>query len=190
MGTVIKKEFWTVEQIFKFVDERLDRNAFYTWGTEEGASKREVLDALIEDAAVWEECSASVIKCVFNGYPLPNIVFCRARLDPYDAGFDENIGEDVWVFCSGQLVLGTLYAFREGLTERAKAWTDEENPSWWEGESYKTMCDKASMGDKEAKEQFEAFNSCEIPVIRILEMDNRNMDDIGDINEILDCYAD
>lgn len=49
---------------------------------------------------------------------------------------------------------------------------------------------KASMGDKEAKEQFEAFNSCEIPVIRIIEMDNRNMDEIGDINEILDCYAD
>lgn len=52
------------------------------------------------------------------------------------------------------------------------------------------MCDKASMGDKEAKEHLEAFNSCEIPVIRILEMDDRNMDDIGDINEILDCYAD
>lgn len=189
MGAVIKKEFWTVEQIFRFVDERLDKHAFYPWGIEEGASKREVIDALIEDAAVWES-SASVIKCIFKGYPLPNIVFCRARLDPYDEGFDENIGEDAWVFCSGQLVLGTLYAFREGLTERAKAWTDEENPSWWEGESYKTMCDKASMGDKEAKEHLEAFNSCEIPVIRILEMDNRNMDDIGDINEILDCYAD
>lgn len=41
MGTVIKKEFWTVEQIFKFVDEKLDKHAFYTWGTKEGASKRE-----------------------------------------------------------------------------------------------------------------------------------------------------
>lgn len=189
MGTVIKKEFWTVEQIFKFVDERLDKHAFYPWGIEEGASKREVIDMLIEDA-VGRGSNKTVIKCVFNGYPLPNIVFCRARLDPYDEGFDENIGEDAWVFCSGQLVLGTLYALREGLTERAKAWTDEENPSWWEGETYKTMCDKASMGDKEAKERLAAFHSCEIPVIRILEMDNRNMDDIGDINEILDCYAD
>lgn len=189
MGTVIKKEFWTVEQIFRFVDERLDKHAFYNWGMDAGASKREVIDALIEDAAVWES-SETVIKCIFKGYPLPNIMLCRARLDPYDTGFDENIGEDAWVFCSGQLVLGTLYAFREGLTERVKAWTDEEHPSWWEGESYKTMCDKASKGDKEAKERLEAFNSCEIPVIRILEMDNRNMDDIGDINEILDCYAD
>lgn len=189
MGTVIKKEFWTVEQIFKFVDERLDKHAFYPWGIEEGASKREVIDMLIEDA-VGRGSSETVIKCIFKGYPLPNIMLCRARLDPYDAGFDENIGEDAWVFCSGQLVLGTLYAFREGLTERAKAWTDEENPSWWEGESYKTLCDKASMGDKEAKEQLGAFHSCEIPVVRILEMDNRNMDDIGDINEILDCYAD
>lgn len=32
MGTVIKKEFWTVEQIFRFVDERLDKHAFYNWG--------------------------------------------------------------------------------------------------------------------------------------------------------------
>lgn len=185
MGAVIKKEFWTVEQIFKFVDEKLDKHAFYSWGMKEGASKRAVIDKMIEEAAV-RVGNATVINCVFKGYPLPNIMLCRARLDPYDAGFDENIGEDVWVFCSGQLVLGTLYAFREGLTE--KAWTDEEHPSWWEGESYQTMCDKASMGDKEAKERFEAFHSCEIPVIRILEIDN--MDDIGDINEILDCYAD
>lgn len=188
MGAVIKKEFWTVEQIFKFVDERLDKRAFYVWRTKEGASKREVIAKMIEEAD--REYGAPAINCVFNDYPLPNIVFCRARLDPYDEGFDENIDEDAWVFCSGQLVLGTLYAFREGLTERAKAWTDEENPSWWEGETYKTMCDKASMGDKEAKERLAAFHSCEIPVIRILEMDNRNMDDIGDINEILDCYAD
>lgn len=186
MGTVIKKEFWTVEQIFKFVDERLDKHAFYPWGIEEGASKREVIDMLIEDA-VGRGSNKTVIKCVFNGYPLPNIVLCRARLDPYDEGFDENIGEDAWVFCSGQLVLGTLYAFLEGLTERAKAWTDEENPSWWEGESYQTMSNKASTGDKEAKERLEAFHSCKILVTRILEIDNK--DDIFDINEILDCYA-
>ena len=41
MGTVIKKEFWTVEQIFKFVDERLDKHAFYPWGIEGGAQVRE-----------------------------------------------------------------------------------------------------------------------------------------------------
>lgn len=44
MGAVIKKEFWTVEQIFRFVDERLDKHAFYAWETEEGASKREVIE--------------------------------------------------------------------------------------------------------------------------------------------------
>ena len=161
------------------MDERLDKHAFYAWETEEGASKREVIDQMIDGAAVWNS-NETVIKCIFNGYPLPNIVLCRARLYPND-GFSENIGDDVWVLCSGQLVLGALYAFREG-------WTDEENPSWWGDESYQTMCDKASMGDKEAKERLVAFHSCEIPVIRILEIDN--MDDIGDINEILDCYAD
>ena len=178
MGTVIKKEFWTVEQIFKFVDERLDKHAFYAWGMEEGASKKEVIDALIEDSEAWERYRKKVIKCVFNDYPLPNIVFCRARLYPYE-GFSENIGEDVWVLCSGQLALGSLYAFREGWSE--------EHPSWWEGESYQTMCDKASTGDKEAKERLEAFNSCKILVTRILEINNK--DDIFDINEILDCYA-
>lgn len=66
MGTVIKKEFWTVEQIFRFVDERLDKHAFNNWGMDAGASKREVIDALIEDAAVWES-SVSVIKCIFKG---------------------------------------------------------------------------------------------------------------------------
>lgn len=174
MRTVIKKEFWTVEQIFRFVDERLDKHAFYAWETKEGASKREVLDALIDNAAVREPYNEIVIKCVFNDYTLPNIVLCRARLYPYD-GFSENIGDDVWVLCSGQLVLGALYAFRE------------EHPSWWEGESYQTMRDKASTGDKEAKERFEAFNSCKILVTRILEIDNE--DDIFGINEILDCYA-
>lgn len=50
MGAVIKKEFWTVEQTFKFVDERLDKKAFYVWRTKEGASKREVIDKMIEEA--------------------------------------------------------------------------------------------------------------------------------------------
>lgn len=179
MGAVIKKELWTVEQIFRFMDERIDKHAFYAWGMEEGASKREVLDALIDDAAVSEPSNENAIKCVFNDYPLPNIVLCRARLYPCE-GFSENIGEDVWVLCSGQLVLGALYAFREG-------WTDEENPSWWGDESYQTMSNKASTGDKEAKERFAAFNSCKILVTRILEIDNE--DDIFGINEVLDCYA-
>ena len=178
MGAVIKKEFWTVEQIFRFVDERLDKHAFYAWETEEGASKREVIDTLVDATACWDS-KENVIKCVFNDYPLPNIVLCRARLYPYE-GFSENIGEDVWVLCSGQLVLGALYAFREG-------WTDEENPSWWGDESYQTMSNKASTGDKEAKERFAAFNSCKILVTRILEIDNE--DDIFGINEVLDCYA-
>ena len=79
MGTVIKKELWAVEQIFRFVDERLDKHAFYAWETEEGASKREVIDQMIDGAAVWNS-NETVIKCIFNGYPLPNIVLCRARL--------------------------------------------------------------------------------------------------------------
>lgn len=159
------------------MDEKLAKHAFYSFRTKEGASKQEVIDKLIEDAD--REYGAPAINCVFNDYPLPNIVLCRARLYPYE-GFSENIGEDVWVLCSGQLVLGALYAFREG-------WTDEENPSWWEGESYQTMSNKASTGDKEAKERFAAFNSCKILVTRILEIDNE--DDIFGINEVLDCYA-
>ena len=67
---------------------------------------------------------------------------------------------------------------------------DGDEISYWNRNGYQMMAYKASMGDKEAKEHLAAFHSCEIPVIRILEMDNRNMDDIGDINEILDCYAD
>lgn len=50
MGAVIKKELWTVEQIFKFVDEKLAKHAFYSFRTKEGASKQEVIDKLIEDA--------------------------------------------------------------------------------------------------------------------------------------------
>lgn len=55
MGAVIKKELWTVEQIFKFVDEKLAKHAFYSFRTKEGASKQEVIDKLIEDAdgGVW-----------------------------------------------------------------------------------------------------------------------------------------
>lgn len=148
MGTVIKKEFWTVEQIFKFVDERLDKHAFYSWGMKEGASKREVIDKMIEEADALEY-GAPAVNCVFNDYPLPNIVICRARLYPYD-GFSENIGDDVWVLCSGQLVLGALYAFREG-------WTDEENPSWWGDESYQTMSNKASTGTKRRRSDLRHF---------------------------------
>lgn len=65
---------------------------------------------------------------------------------------------------------------------------DEDEISYWSREGYQMTAYKAFMGDKEAKERFVAFHSCEIPVVRILEVDN--MDDIGDINEILDCYAD
>ena len=32
------------------MDERLDKHAFYSWGMKEGASKREVLDKMIEEA--------------------------------------------------------------------------------------------------------------------------------------------
>ena len=84
--------------------------------------------------------------------------------------------------------IGTLYDYREGLLDKSDV--DEDAISYWSREGNQMTAYKASMGDKEAKERLEAFHSCEIPVIRILEMDNRNMDDIGDINEILDCYAD
>ena len=184
MGTAIKKEFWTVEQIFKFVDERLDKHAFYSWGMKEGASKQDVIDKMIEEAEA-RGYNDYVLKCVFNGYPLPNIVLCRARLYPYD-GFSEDIGEDVWVTCSGQLVLGTLYAYREGLIDRLDM--DEDEISHWSCESYQMIGYKASMGDKEAKKMFEAFNSCEIPFIRILEIDD--VDDIFKINEVIECCVD
>ena len=97
----------------------------------------------------------------------------------------------MWVACSGTLVLGTLYAHREGASDKwyADAWyVEEDGFSYWSGENYQMMCDKASMGDKEAKKRFDAFHSCEIPVISILKIGDK--DDIGDINEILDCYAD
>ena len=112
-------------------------------------------------------------------------MICRARLYPYE-GFSEYIGEDVWVTCSGQLLLGTLYAYREGLLDKLDM--DEDEIRYWNRKGYQMMAYKASMGNKKAKKRFDNFNSCEIPVVRILEIDN--MDDIGDINEILDCYAD
>lgn len=188
MGAVIKKEFWTVEKILRFVDEKIKRNAFYPWGLEEGASKREVIDKMVDEASNLGY-NESVINCVFNGYPLPNIVICRARLHP-DGEFSEDIGDDVWVLCSGQLVLDTLYAYREGLTEDwgDKCHLDGDRFSYWNGESYQMMAYKASMGDKEAKKRFDDFNSCEIPFIRILEIDE--VDDIFEINEVLDCCAD
>ena len=51
-------------------------------------------------------------------------MICRARLYPYE-GFSEDIGEDVWVACSGQLILGTLYAYREGLLDKLDMDEDE-----------------------------------------------------------------
>lgn len=182
MGAVIKKELWTVEQIFKFVDEKLAKHAFYSWKTKEGASKRDVIDKMIEDAD--REHGVPAINCVFNDYPLPNIVLCRARLDPYGE-FSDDIGDGVWVAYSGALVLGALYAYRLGLSD--DWYVEEEGLSCWRGENYQMMAYKASMGDKEAKERFAAFNSCKILVTRILEIDNE--DDIFGINEVLDCYA-
>lgn len=186
MGAVIKKELWTVEQIFKFVDERLDKHAFYSWGMKEGASKREVIDKMIEEADA-REYGAPAVNCVFNDYPLPNIVLCRARLYPYE-GYSADIGDDVWVAFSGTLVLGTLYAYREGVSDRwyADAWyVEEDGFSYWKGENYQMMAYKASMGDKEAKKRFDDFHSCKIPVTRIFEIDNK--DDIDEISEVLTC---
>lgn len=101
-------------------------------------------------------------------------------------GFSEDTGDDVWVTCSGQLILGTLYAYREGLLDKLDM--DEDAISYWSREGYQMTAYKASMGDKEAKKRFEAFQSCEIPFIRILEIDKK--DDIFGINEVLDCCAD
>lgn len=107
------------------------------------------------------------------------------KIVPYE-GFSEDIGDDVWVTCSGQLILGTLYAYREGLIDKLDM--DEDEISYWSREGYQMTAYKASMGDKEAKERFAAFNSCKILVTRILEIDSE--DDIFGINEVLDCYAD
>lgn len=196
MGTVIKKEFWTVEQIFKFVDERLDKNAFYTLRTEEGASKGAVIDDITTLAQSLEEFPNDVLNCVFNNYPLPNIVLCRARLFP-DERFREDIGEDVWALCSGELILSTLYAYREGLANWRAVEEDAEidyddaedaNFDWWNSESYQTLVQKASTGDREAKERLEAFNSCEVPFIRIMEIDDKEY--IWEIDEVLEYCSD
>ena len=63
-------------------------------------------------------------------------MICRARLYPYE-GYSEDIGDDAWATCSGQLILGTLYAYREGLTEDCgdKCHLDVERFSYWNGES-------------------------------------------------------
>lgn len=90
------------------------------------------------------------------------------------------------LFRSVNIILGTLYAYREGLIDKLDM--DEDEISYWSREGYQMTAYKASVGEQEAKKRFDAFHSCEIPVIRILEI--ANMDDIGDINEILDCYAD
>ena len=123
-------------------------------------------------------------------YPLPNIVLCRARLYPHGR-YREDIGEDVWVACSGTPVLGMLYAYREGVSDKwyADAWyVDEDEISYWNREGYQMMAYKASMGNKKAKKMFDDFNSCEIPFIRIMKIGNK--DDIFEINEVLDCCAD
>lgn len=112
-------------------------------------------------------------------------MICRARLYPYE-GFSEDIGEDVWVTCSGQLILGTLYAYREGLLDKLDM--DEDEISYWNRNGYQMMAYKASMGNEKAKKRFDAFHSCEIPFIRIMKIGNK--DDIFEINEVLDCYAD
>ena len=183
MGAVIKKELWTVEQIFKFVDEKLAKHAFYSFRTKEGASKQEVIDKLIEDAD--GEYGVSAINCVFNGYPLPNIVLCRARLDPYGE-FSEDIGDDVWAVYSGARVLGAIYAYRLGLSD--DWYVEGEGLSCWRGENYQMMGYKASMGDKKAKKRFEDFHSCKIPVTRIFEIDNK--DDIFGIMDVLTFLED
>ena len=183
MGAVIKKELWTVEQIFKFVDEKLAKHAFYSFRTKEGASKQEVIDKLIEDAD--GEYGVSAINCVFNDYPLPNIVLCRARLDPYGE-FSEDIGDDVWAVYSGARVLGAIYAYRLGLSD--DWYVEEEGLSCWRGENYQMMGYKASMGDKKAKKRFEDFHSYKIPVTRIFEIDNK--DDIFGIMDVLTCLED
>lgn len=201
MGAVIKKEFWTVEKILRFVDERLDKNAFYTLRTEEGASKGAVIDDITTLAQSLEEFPNDVLNCVFNNYPLPNIVLCRARLVPNER-FREDIGEDVWALCSGELLISTLYAYREGLAnwraveEDADIDYDDDDYDdaddytfdWWNSESYQTLVQKASMGDREANERLEAFNNCEIPFIRILEIDDKEY--IWEIDEVLEYCSD
>ena len=195
-SSVIKKEFWTVEQILRFVDERLDKNAFYTLRTEEGASKGAVIDDITTLAQSLEEFPNDVLNCVFNNYALPNIVLCRARLFP-DERFREDIGEDVWALCSGELILSTLYAYREGLANWRAVEEDAEidygdaddaNFDWWNSESYQTLVQKASTGDREAKERLEAFNSCEVPFIRIMEIDDKEY--IWEIDEVLEYCSD
>ena len=191
MGTVIKKEFLTVEQIFKFVDERLDKNSFYPFGIEEGASKSDAIDKMVEITEI-REFPDEVLTCVFNGYPLPSIVICRARLFP-NGRFRADIGEDVWALCSGELLLGTLYAYREGLTcswyeNEDGEFHDEDEVSWWDGASYQTLVEEASMGDKKSREMLDAFNKCEIPFIRILEIDDKEY--LREIDEVLEDCSD
>lgn len=125
------------------------------------------------------------INCVLNDYPLPNIVLCRARLDPYGE-FSEDIGDDVWAVYSGARVLGAIYAYRLGLSD--DWYMEEEGISCWRGENYQMMGYKASMGDKKAKKRFEDFHSCKIPVTRIFEIDNK--DDIFGIMDVLTFLED
>lgn len=72
-------------------------------------------------------------------------MICRARLYTYEC-FSEDIGDDVWVTCSGQLVLDTIYAYREGLINKLDM--DEDEISYWNREGYQMIAYKASMGNK------------------------------------------
>ena len=65
---------------------------------------------------------------------------------------------------------------------------DAANFDWWNSESYQTLVQKASTGDREAKERLEAFNSCEVPFIRILEIDDKEY--ILEIDEVLAYCSD
>lgn len=71
-------------------------------------------------------------------------MICRARLYPCE-GFSEDIGADVWVTCLGQLILGTLYAYREGLIDKLDM--DADEISYWSREGYQMTAYKTSMGD-------------------------------------------
>ena len=173
------------------MDERLDKNSFYPFGIEEGASKSDAIDKMIEITEI-REFPDEVLTCVFNGYPLPSIVICRARLFP-NGRFRADIGEDVWALCSGELLLGTLYAYHEGLTcswyeNEDGEFHDEDEVSWWDGASYQTLVEEASMGDKKSREMLDAFNKCEIPFIRILEIDDKEY--LREIDEVLEDCSD
>lgn len=81
-------------------------------------------------------------------------MICRASLYPCE-GFSEDIGEDVWVTCSGQLILGTIYAYRECLLDRLDM--DEDEISYWNREGYQMTAYKTSMGTKRRRSALRHF---------------------------------